>query len=123
MYNQQSKTTYSNVNEVVVTYFGILNASCQIGWSVVLIVVVAKSITRWNVVQMWSFYLLTRNKLGTLATITPLVVRQANQDHIWEKQRLPWGEVIYYNQTTTETLRRAPEGAFIRTFLELESSQ
>ena len=59
LYNQQSKTTYSNVNEVVVTYFGILNASCQIGWSVVLIVVVAKSITRWNVVQMWSFYLLS----------------------------------------------------------------
>ena len=57
--------------------------------------------------------ILTRNKLGTLATITPLVVRQANQDHIWEKQRLPWGEVIYYNQTTTETLRRAPEGAVV----------
>ena len=67
--------------------------------------------------------ILTRNRLGTMAMITPLVVRKARADDIWEKQRLPWGDVIYFNQTTSETLRRPPQGATVVAAHDYESEE
>ena len=57
--------------------------------------------------------ILTRNRLGTLAMIQPLSVVKARQDQMWEKSRLPSGDIIYFNTTTTETLRRPPNGAVV----------
>ena len=61
--------------------------------------------------------ILTRNRLGTMALIQPLIIRKAREGDIWEKSRIRLGnsvgEIIYMNQTTGETLRRPPQGANI----------
>ena len=74
--------------------------------------------------------ILTRNRIGTMALIQPLIIRQARKDDIWEKSRIKYShdsnEIIYMNQTTGETLRRPPQGATIMeasSFVESSSEE
>jgi hypothetical protein len=57
--NGQKHLQLLDMGRTAITVICYLTASAQIMWSFLVLVVVAKSITRWNVVQMWSFYLLS----------------------------------------------------------------
>lgn len=59
-YNPGDTLQVTTVPEVV----GYIVHITQVSWCFVVLIIVAKSITRWNITQMWSFYLLTCVSFG-----------------------------------------------------------
>jgi len=58
-FHQQGQTYHGTQTNQVLFWGGCLLHMSIIVWSIVVLVVVAKSITRWKILQMWGFYLLS----------------------------------------------------------------